>query len=125
MYAEVVRVLVEAGADVNKGLTIRADTLAAHRGNVKAVRALLLGAGVDMNQQGDTSTRPSTPLGEAAATGDVEVVDALIQPGVDVNRKASITSYDDVMDDDGTRHPEPMTPLDIARLKMKRTEDRW
>ena len=84
-HLEVVRLLIEAGADMNaKDAQYHEDTallVAARGGHLEVVR-LLVEAGADMNA---ANARGATALLVAAQQGHLEVVRLLIEAGADVN----------------------------------------
>ena len=82
---EVVRALVEAGANLNQVVLTDGATplcIAAQNGEVEVVRALVE-AGADINQ---AITDGATPLYIAAQKGEVEVVHVLVEAGADINQ---------------------------------------
>jgi ankyrin repeat protein len=82
--AEIIQVLIEAGAHVNgpstfyKGLPLQ---LAVAKGNVKAVQ-LLLGAGADVDGIG---VNKATPLQRASETGNIDLIKTLLNARADIN----------------------------------------
>ena len=86
----VVRVLIEAGADINRTTDEGATPLyvAAQSGQEVVMRALIK-AGADVNKATDDG---GTPLFIAARNGHDAIVRALIEAGADVN-KAMLTCY--------------------------------
>ena len=84
---EVVSILVERGADINKARNDGATPLyiASYEGHVEVVRVLAeRGADVDKS---DTGEYGDTPLTLASYLGKVEVVRALLEAGADVNKR--------------------------------------
>ena len=76
-HAKAVRLIIEAGADVNKGLIFAART-----GNVSCMSGLIkAGANVNITDSSDCGT----PLIAASFRGHDHCVDVLIQAGADVN----------------------------------------
>jgi ankyrin repeat protein len=78
---EVVRLLLQFGADVSSGTGINALPVASRRGHIRIVR-LLLDAGADMNV---TTALYGSALQEACSEGRDNVVQALLQRGADIN----------------------------------------
>ena len=82
---EIVRALIEAGADVNIERDINRGTplhIACFRGHLDIVRALIE-AGADVNVASDTQN--DTPLQIASFNGHIDLVRALIAAGADIN----------------------------------------
>ena len=97
---EALRMLLEAGADVNAQGRM-SDTplhIAARVRNIAAIR-VLLEAGADVNAQGDNG---DTPLHHAARNGDTEALRMLLEAGADVNARQGGNGW---------------TPLDIAKAE--------
>ena len=96
--AEVIPVLVQAGADVNAKVNNTGSTplyFAAQFGRVEVIPALVK-AGANVNAKAD---KGFTPLHAAAGKGNTEMISVLIKVGADVNAKAKFG----------------VTPLDIAK----------
>jgi cytohesin len=87
-HIEIVRALIDAGADVNKVRDNGMTPLfaAAYKGHGDIVRALI-DAGADVNKARDDG---ATPLFAAAQQGHVEIVRALIDAGADVNKARDV-----------------------------------
>jgi ankyrin repeat protein len=86
-YPGVLKVLVDAKADVS-ARSFQGQTplfVAAQRGNVKAVKALLA-VGANVN---DAIYNGATPLLAASASGNLPIVKALLAAGADVNHVAN------------------------------------
>jgi ankyrin repeat protein len=84
--AKVVKLLLEAGANVNaRNPTGSALARAAQQGNAEIVR-LLLQAGADVEAKDDSGW---TPLFSAAMTGGAETVEVLLRAGVNINARAN------------------------------------
>jgi ankyrin repeat protein len=96
---EVVRILAERGADINKAMNDGATPLlvASQNGHVDVVR-ILIGRGADINKADNDGV---TPLWIASLNGHVEVVSILAERGADINKAMN----------DGA------TPLHAASLK--------
>ena len=86
-HAEVVKLLLERGADANISFTFGSPLHAAARANDTAVVALMLDHGADPDlEAGDFN---HSPLHEAADRGAFEAATMLIQRGADVNFRNS------------------------------------
>ena len=82
-HEEVVRLLLDQGADVNRRCSWRSSPLAeAAKAGHEAVVRLLLDRGADMNSSGIWG---NSPLAEAAEAGHEAVVRLLLDRGADVN----------------------------------------
>jgi ankyrin repeat protein len=79
-HEAMVRVLLEAGAEVDKGLATPLN-IAAGEGHTEIVR-LLIAAGADVNL---TDSDDCRPLLEAAGNGHLDIVRLLVAAGADVN----------------------------------------
>jgi ankyrin repeat protein len=102
--AEIVELLIKAGADVNRsyyeGLTVLSMAVSKNQGKVVQ---LLLAAGADPNVPGDIQDAAITVLMAAARAGSLEIVKALIQASADVVKDgpraiqlAKLNSHDEV-----------------------------
>ena len=85
-HGAVVKVLIAAGADVNKAEDYPTPLQIAVANDHEAVVKLLIAAGADVNKADNFG---ETPLGEAVMNDHEAVVKALIAAGADVN-KASL-----------------------------------
>ncbi|MCB1169787.1 MAG: ankyrin repeat domain-containing protein [Leptospiraceae bacterium] len=83
--AQMLRLLIEAGADVNATNSIgeTALTYAANGGRIECVR-ILLKAGADPN-------RPTHMLADASAVGKAEIATLLLKAGADINAPGTMT----------------------------------
>ena len=84
---EIVRLLVEAGADVNAAEGFGGNTPlheAVEQGNGEIVK-ILVAAGADVNAEGSMSR---TPLSLAAEKGATEIMRILLRPGLDAGTSA-------------------------------------
>ncbi|HUU92443.1 MAG TPA: ankyrin repeat domain-containing protein [Phycisphaerae bacterium] len=82
-HAQVVRILLAAGADAKGHEGFGALHAAATEGHADAVK-VLLDAGTDVNTVDDYN-RSGAPLHQAAGGGHLEVIDLLVRAGADVN----------------------------------------
>lgn len=82
-HAEVVRILLAAGADGKGHEGFRALHAAATEGHADVVKTLME-AGADLNEVDDYN-RSGAPLHQAARGGHLEVIDLLVRAGADVN----------------------------------------
>ena len=98
--AEIVRVLLKAGADITEktsdGLSILHCIARSPAGN-KAVTELLIAKGSDVNARytpkESVESQGATPLHAAVAKGNAAVAEVLIKKGADVNAKLSMNNY--------------------------------
>jgi len=85
---EVVRVLLEAGADTDQASTTDHGAtplfISARNGHMEVVRALLE-AGANVDQASSTTGGAATPLYISAQNGHAKVVRALLEAGADIN----------------------------------------
>ena len=79
--ADIVRVLAKAGADLDDGWPYKPLGIAADRGDLAVVRALLAG-GADINLPSDSG---DTPLDEAVDRKHLDVIAELLRAGADPN----------------------------------------
>jgi ankyrin repeat protein len=87
-HAEIVEILLEAGADVNKAATDTDTALygAAQEGHA-AIVAILLAWGADVNcAVTGADGNPDTPLFIASTKGHEKVVEMLLEGGADANK---------------------------------------
>jgi ankyrin repeat protein len=84
-YTDIVLLLINAGADVNKANHIGYAPLyvASSSGHTKVVQLLLGVNGIDVKQENNWGL---TPLRVASSSGHTEVVQLLLQAGADVNQ---------------------------------------
>jgi len=83
-HADVVKMLIEAGADVNKAGSYGCTPvyMASEGGHADVVK-MLIEAGADLNKADDYGC---TPVYKASERGDADVVKMLIEAGADVNK---------------------------------------
>ncbi len=101
--AEIVELLIQAGAEVNRPYLLRLTALSeAVQSNQKEVVHLLLGVGADPNVPGDILDPTITVLQAAAQWGRIDILKALIKAGADVTKDghraiqlAKVNSHDD------------------------------
>ena len=85
-HLEIVRLLIEAGANVNAKRDDWTALMSASRNGHAQVVRLLVDAGADVNTKGSDGW---TPLMLASWEGHLEVVRLLVDAGADVNTKGS------------------------------------
>jgi ankyrin repeat protein len=78
---EIVQILLEAGADANRGVTEPPIIPAAGTGNIELVQ-LLISSGADVNSVKEEGV---TPLMKASISGSIEIVKLLVEHGARID----------------------------------------
>ena len=86
-YLDIVKYLIDEGADVNYQYIEPSILIAASKSNLEIIKLLVEQGGAIIDQ---TGRYPTTALAVSASKGDLEIVKYLVDNGADIN------SYDNV-----------------------------
>jgi hypothetical protein len=85
-----VRIIAQGDTFASRTLLHLVADWPGHRRNPQGIVAVLQAAGADLNASGDPTKIAEAPLHWAASNDDVELVDALLDAGADINVPGSI-----------------------------------